>query len=315
MAAFVWNIPAASDQVIGSNNADDMLAAINAVFVANSGGVDASWEVATYQSTSPRYVILRRKSGGAGRIVIFGQQGSTPNAAAVQGTATASVLYIGFSATSTSDTIDTSYLSGAPLSAGDYIPGLRCCTQATATWRVNYAEWADGVYILFSNTSSGIGVFGAGNLIDDLTGAAVEAVQGSGSNGSTAWATSVSNSGSIFPASVVSSTSYSSADAGLIVRVSGANNIAFRAQSLATAVAQKLNNASSTKCWFLPIYVVFNSTDATLNFVGKIRQVGFGPNCDRETTRTDGGGVVAYGHQNTTASANQPGVWFVDAEL
>ena len=311
MAALTWNVPAASDQVIGSNNADDMLAAINTVFVANSGGGSASWEVVSYVSTSPRSVLLRRKSLAAGRIVIFGQQGSTPNAAACAGTASASVLYIGYSATSTSNTVDASYLSAAPLSASDYMPGVRCCAQSTATWRVNYAEFADGVVILFSNTSNGIGAFGAGELIKDMSGTAVSTIFGNGSSGNTAWATSVSSSGSLIDAAVGAS-SYTSTNAGLFVRISGANKQAMRCQSMSTASAiTKLDNSGTTLMYSLPIYIVHSTTDNTLNFVGKMRQIRFGPFCDRETTRT-GGGITAYGHQSTSAGATNHGLWFVN---
>jgi hypothetical protein len=312
--AFSWNIPAAADYVF-TTNPDDMLVAINAAFVANSGGGSASWEVALYNSSSPKYIILRRKSLAAGRIIIFGQNGSTPNAAAVTGSASASVLYVGYSASSTVNTADASYLSGAPLAASDYMPGLRCSPQAAATWRVNYAEFADGVVILLSNTSNGVSAFGAGSLIEDLTATAVPTVWGSGSGGGTAWATTQTNSGAILPASVGSSASYAPSEAGLLIRQSSANKICYRAFALGTSVAAKLNNPSATSCLFFPIYLVYHSSDATLNVVGKMRQVGFGPLCDRETTRT-GGGVTAYGHQNTTGgSPTQPGLWFVNADI
>src|ERR1700740_3409384 len=104
--AFTWNIPTEADYTIGTNIADDHLAAINSHFVANSGGGSAVWEVANYQSTPPKYVLLRRKSGAAGRIIICGQQGQTPNQAALRPTATASLLFMGYSKTSTSNTAD-----------------------------------------------------------------------------------------------------------------------------------------------------------------------------------------------------------------
>lgn len=312
--AFVWNVPAAADYVF-TTNPDDMLVAINAAFVANSGGGSASWEVALYNSSSPKYIILRRKDLSAGRIIIFGQNGSTPNAAAVTGSATASILYVGYSASSTVNTADASYLSGAPLAASDYMPGLRCSPQAGATWRVNYAEFADGVVILLSNTSNGMAAFGAGSLIEDLTATPVPTVWGNGSGGGGSWATTVaSNSGAILPPSVGSSASYTSSDAGLLIRESSTNRICFRAFGLGTSVDTKLNNPSATSCLFFPIYLVYHSSDATLNVVGKMRQIGFGPRCDRETTRS-GGGVNAYGHQQTSAGASQPGLWFVDDDI
>jgi len=310
---FVWNVPAASDQVI-TTQPDDYLVAINAVIVANSGGAGAKWEVALYNSSSPKYIILRRKNGDPGRIIIFGQNGSTPNAAATYGSPTASILYVGYSATSTVNTADASYLSGAPLAASDYMPGMRCMPQAAATWRVNYAEHDDGVVILFSETSNGLGSFGAGELVEDLAAAPVSAVWGNGSGSGLQWATTNNLSGSLIPSAVGADASYSSTNAGLLLRTGGVNRQAFRAQSLATGVAAKLDNLSGTIAYFLPILLVFHNRDTTLNIAGKMRQIDFGPLCDRETSRS-GGGINAYGHQASSSGTADPGIWFVDDDI
>jgi hypothetical protein len=316
MTAFAWNIPNAADAVIGAGAiADDALVAINAAFVANQGATGALWQVATYQATSPKYIILKRQNGAAGRIVIFGQNGSTAHANACYTTPTASALYIGYSATSTSDTIDTSWLSGAPLSASDYMKGMHAALLSAATYRCNYAEFSDGVYILFSYTGGASPVFGAGSLIEDTTGAFIPTVQGAGASGSSSWATATANSGALWPVIVGSDASYTHNDAGLQVRVGGSNRLAFRAVTLpSTAVLAKLIDTSNTKIFFMPIPIVHSNTDTTYAVLGKVRQVAFGPACDRETRRSEGA-VNAYGHQYTTAAGTSPGVWFVDVEL
>lgn len=314
MPAFSWNTPAASNQVIGANVSDDCLAAINAVVVANSGGVNAKWEVATYQSVSPRYVILRRKSGAAGRIVIFGQQGSTANAAATYSTPSANSLYVGYSKTSTSNTIDTSWLTGAPFSATDYMPGLRAMLLAAATWRVNYTEFTDGIYFAFSEVSNGIYIFGAGELAQDTAGAAISAVQGCGQTGLANWATTTAGAGSFVPANVGSDT-HNNTDSGLLVRTGGANRLAYRGFVLGTGVAAKLVDTAGGIANFFPIPLVNSNINGTLTVLGKMRQVGFGPLADRETLRTNGT-INAYGHQSTNSgSPTQPGIWFPDIEI
>jgi len=316
MPAFTWHVSAASDHVISSNFADDTLAAINAIVNAGDGDPGAVWEVANYASTSPKSVLLRRINGAPGRIIFFGQQGSTPNAAAVAGTAAASVLYVGYSATSTSNTPDASFLSGAPLAASDYIPGPRCFGVTVAdTWRFSYAEFEDGLYVLPSSyTQNALGVSGAGDLIEDIDGNNVGACMGSGSNNSLNWCTTVSNSGAIIPATI--GTGYTgSTQAGLIVRYGGANRSAYRATSIAaTAILPKLHNTTTNKAHFLPVPLVFDTSDVVYSVLGKFRQVAFGPICRRETVFTDADGVSAYGH-HCDLVPSQSGFWFVDLEV
>lgn len=315
MAAFAWNVVAATDQVISSNIADDSLLAINTIVAANSSGPNAIWEVANYASTSPKSVLLKKKDGSPGRIIFFGQQGSTPNGAAVSGTATASVLYIGYSATSTVNTPDASFLSAAPLAATDYIPGTRCHCVAAGTWRFSYAEFEDGFYLLVGSfTFNGFGISGAGELIEDIEGNNVSATSCSGSSGSTAWATTVSNSGSLIPATIGASYS-TGTEAGLIARVNGANRSAYRAMVLAsTSTLAKMHDTANNIPYFLPIHLVFNSSDVTYAALGKMRQVAFGPACRRETVFTDPDGISAHGHHSDIAPS-QSGIWFVDLEV
>lgn len=314
MTAFAWRIPDATDQAISANAANDHLAAINAVVVANETG--GHWEVASYSSSSPRSVVLRPQNGAPGRLIFFGEQGSTPHANAVSGSPTASVLYNGYSPSSTSNSPDASWIAGAPLSASDYMPGFRCMSLTSAnTLRVNYAESEDCFYMLFGGPTPGMAVGGGGKLAMAQDGTLVDAVMGSGSSGSTGWATAVTASGSIFPAQVASS--YTSTDAGLMIKNNSQNRFAYRAIALATGVSAKLLNTSDLRAHFHCVPLVFTSTYAELTVAGKIRQVAFGPNCLRET-RYSAGGINAYGHQSIidpSLIATATGLWFVDLEV
>jgi hypothetical protein len=317
MAAFQWNVPAASTVAV-TTFPDDFIAGINTVVAAGSVLPGAVWEVANYSSTSPKSVLLRKINGAPGRIIFFGQNGSTPNAAACSGTATASVPYIGYSATSTVNTPDASFLSAAPLAASDYIPAVRCFAGAAGTdWRFSYAEFEDGFYFLVGSVSfNGMGVAGAGELIEDIDGENISAILGSGASGSTQWAYTVSNSGGIIPATIAASYTGGTA-AALIVRYDGENRSAYRATIMAaSATMPKLHDTTNSRAHFLPIPLVFNTSDVTYSVLGKMRQVAFGPNCIRETVLVDADGVAAYGHHlDVDASLNQPGFWFVDLEV
>lgn len=320
MAAFTWNVPAAENYAISTNLADDVIAAINTHFVANSGGGSAKWEVCGVSAVSPRYVGLRRKNGAAGRIYIFGQQGSTANAASVYVSTSASALHICYSATSTSNTPDNNWTSGALLSASDFMAGMRCHAASNATWRLSYAEFDDGVYILIGNTSAGFSLFGAGSLVQTVAGVNLPTVISAGTAGNTTGWSKTAGSGCIFDATVSTDGSFSGSGgaAGIQIRSGGSNRQAFRAYLTSVDnVITKLNDNSNTISYFLPIPLVHSTTDGTLNVLGKLRQVAVGPIADRETTRT-GAGVSAYAHNFTNSgspSNTTPPVWFVDLEV
>lgn len=314
-----WNIPAAANYTIGTNVPDDMLTAINAHFVANSGGGSAVWEVATFHNTSPQYIILRRKSLAAGRIIIFGQQGSTANAAATRATPNASHIYVGYSKTSTANTEDTSWLSGAPLSASDYIPACNSFpVTATVTWRLTYAECSAGVWLIASVAASGLAVTGAGELIVDPSGADVSCISAAGTTYSTNWACQTGASGSIFNP-VNGSDTYSGGNPGIVCRLSSANHLAYRAMILGTSVAQTPTNMfdpASLKAWYFPIPIICSSTYLGDGVIGKFKQVAFGPMCLRETiwNLTGTGTRDAYG-AGYDPTATMPGVWFTEFDI
>lgn len=322
MAAFSWNIPAAANYTIGTNTPDDWLAAINAHFVANSGGGSAVWEVATYQSTSPRYIILRRKSLAAGRIIIFGQQGSTPNAAAVRATAAASRLYIGYSKTSTATTEDASYLSAAPLSASDYMEGVTIVPNtASITGRFTYAEALCGVHLLFSNTANGISIGSAGEIVADASGADVSAILGNGNNWATNWSTSTAASGALIPHGAAGGTNvdsgYGATNPGMLCRIGSANHLAFRLfMILNTVSATDLLDTGSLRAWFFPIAIIGNATYLADGIIGKLKQMAFGPPCLRETTwllaSTGLRNAWGFGY-DTSVQIN--GLWFTEFEV
>ena len=295
--AFAWNVPAAADYVLTTNQTTCWLPSMPPLSLTPGG--------ANRRSGKLRFItrlaeIHHSAAEGqrAGRIIIFGENGSTPNSRTLTtGSPTASVLYVGIQRIVHGQYCRTlPGLSGAPLAASDYMPGIRCAPQAAATWRVNYAEFADGVVILLSQYVQRLGGFGAGRLDRRLDCDRSAHGLGLRHGGSTAWATTATAiPARSVPASVGRVRSYDHGNAGLLVRDSSTNRQVFRAFGLGTNIDAKLNNPSATSCCFSR-FIRSITSDATLNVVGKMRQIGFGPRCDRETTRS-GGGVSAYGHQ------------------
>lgn len=319
--SFTWNIPTVAEYTVGTNIPNDLLAAINTHFTANSGGGSALWEVATYQSTTPRYIVLRRKSLAAGRIIIFGEQGSTANAAAVRQTPLASGLYIGYSKTSTSTTEDGSWISGAPLSATDYMPAVTAMPlTASLQYRVTYAECASGVWILVDQVANGNAVFGAGELMQDKNGADISMIHGTGTTWSSTWP---SNTSQLFYTIVGTDASYASALPGTVVRVTdGAvlrNQLAFRGFVAAAGTGSNLDYqdpATLTSTW-IPLLFVGNPTYLNnAGYVGKLKQAAFGPDTVRASTWLNAatGVRVGYGHTHPTA-AKGGAFWLLDADI
>lgn len=91
------------------------LSVLNTFFTACAAeGASYLWTVASYQSTSPRYLVLKRKDATAGRLMFFG--GDSPSATVLGQSTTANTtsLYVGYDRTATADSPSTSYVTGRP---------------------------------------------------------------------------------------------------------------------------------------------------------------------------------------------------------
>jgi len=328
MAALTWRWTVPSDQTITSATyANDLLAAINAVVTANSGAADAIWEVATYQSTSPRYVLLRRKQGSPnppGRIIFFGQNGSTANANAIYpGASGTNMVMIGYSPSSTSDTQDQSYLSGAPLTATDYLRAVPFNVNTGATsesYRCYYGEHDSGfVFIVLRKQKAiapSIGAFfgAAGELFVDTNGTFLPALISSGNSQVSTWTAATSLAyvdGGI-------SGSYSSSNPALIVLKDGVLFTGFRMFSpVAAANENALLLDSDSTVNFMPIPIILNPLRTGRTAItGRLRQIAYGPQALQETFLHDAATDVVTAHALCPAiAAVGDAMWFVNVEV
>lgn len=97
------------------DTAANSLSVLNTFFTACAAeGASFLWDVASYQSTSPRYLVLKRKDASAGRLMFFG--GDSPSATVLGQSTTANTtsLYVGYDRTATADSPSTSYVTGRP---------------------------------------------------------------------------------------------------------------------------------------------------------------------------------------------------------
>lgn len=316
--AFTWRIAAPVNYAIGAGGADNLLLILNAHLTANSGAAGATWEVASYVSSSPKSLLLRRKDGSAGRIVLFGQAGGTPHTSAVlAATPGASLLYIGYSATSASNTVDGSWLTQAPLTATDYIKATSACATPSSVTRLQYIEFASGIYFSLTNgTSGGIGIFGAGEIAESLGGVARSCVLGSGS-GTTAilWSTAASGAQTVIP--VTYTGTYPSTEAALQMRIGSANFLLTRAVGITVNSLVQISSPPDNTVFIAPIILSGKTppgpADPSLDLLGQLRQVGWGSRREAETIMYNpAGGVQAY---NGACASNAESFWFVNADL
>jgi len=99
------------------------------------------------------------------------------------------------------------------------------------------------------------------------------------------------------------------------VRIGTTNYLVYRIfQMNAAATVDQLKDTANTQAFFFPIALCGNTTDFTRNVIGKVRQIGFGPNAFRETSLTEATVLKAYGLGYRTAGEN-PALWFVNADL
>jgi hypothetical protein len=318
MAAFTWKrvLPTGDLTVNVGLLPDDWLAHINTVVTARSGDSDASWEVANYASVSPKSVLLRPKDGSNGRIIFFGQNAGTPNSAAVR-TATSSLLYIAFHPSSSANTPDTSWLTGQPLTGTDYIPGIPCWQMTSSTQcRLTYMDAPAGMWFLFTlGTTTGIGMTGAGMLVQDKAGGTYPTIQGTGSQ---TLPTEPFGQGTttMLPTGGANNVT-ASTNPRLIVTYNAWGECLFRVHSQTSLTAlDKLRDSTAKRAFFFPIDLNFSTQDLRRGHFGKLRQVAFGPSAQREQSleATGSPSIYAYAHANSNAS-NVPAIWFTNFEV
>lgn len=310
---------------ITTTPADKILAFLNIAITANLANSLFSWQVATYNVVSPKYLMLSRKDGTAGRILIFGQSGSTPNAAATYVAPASGLLYISYSATSTSNTITTSYLTGIPLSDTDYIRGIAFATDlitnSTRTdYRLIYYDTEVGLVFGLSSVTGGSFVMNfAGELILDTSNTPISCCSGSGTTTCpTGWYASQSDANNcVARVNMANNTSYVAGASTLIARIAGTNYQVYRSTMLPSAATiTSTYDATSQRCWFVPLVLSGPQDVTAIGQFGRMRQMAFGPLALRDAIFVDAatGLTAAYPITFSTTTASGA-LWLINYDI
>ncbi len=296
------------------------------VSLVNSKSGDSSfyWQVASSNTaSSPNYIVLKRKDGSAGRILlaVWTSAPAGNNAAILDGAPTSNNLY---GAWFPSGNVDTP--SNLTASSGTILGDDSGCTKVWAAMLVStvyaasfqpfYFDSAEAVFFGFQNPGgSSLYAAGAGYLLVDASDNAYGAVVGFGGStlssfGATAiqpWSATKPNANST--TSCVR-TNYGSSDRVYFFASVPSGPWA----NSAVSSTDILTDTSNSKAWFVPVQLLGQTKGE--GFVLKFRQFGFGPGTTGPLTPYNTTGPVVSARQFNAATAGGTGYpWFTNFKL
>lgn len=300
---------------------DDLVTLIN----SKSGDANFSWQVASSNSaTSPLYLVLKPKSGAAGRIllVIWSSAPAGNNSAILDQAPTTNALYIAYFPAGNVDSPSNLAASSGTILGNDTGAVKVCASMGVSTIYAAsvqpfYFDSAEAVVFGFqnpANTSCYMG--GAGALLVDASDNAYNAVFGysttsvaafGASSGIMGWVTTTLNAGS----------------ANLCIRTNygASNRVYFHAYSpsggwAASAVSSTdiLTDTANSFAYFVPQQVLGQVKGE--GFVLKLRQIAMGPGTTGAFTAYNTTGPVVAARQFNAATTGGNGFpWMTNFKL
>lgn len=298
---------------------DDLVTLIN----SKSGDANFSWAVASSNNgSSPRYVVLKPKSGAVGRIlmVVWTSLPANNNAAILSGNPTTDALYVTyFPAGNVDSPSNLTAASGTILGDDTGVMYVSTPTAISTVYGASiqpyYFDSADAVMFGFQNPASATNyIFGAGMILVDQSDVAYAGNFALGNQGQNTFIGSAPmgwTSGALSPSSTVGRvrTNYGSA-----------NRMYFQAftyggwQGSTTAADDMLVDAATSKADFVPFTLVGQTK--VEGFALKFRQFGFGPhhsNVAFPIYSTSGPVVAARKFNGATGGGG--GLWFTNFKI
>ncbi len=299
----------------------DLVTLIN----SKSGDANFSWQVASSTTaSSPNYVVLKPKSGAAGRILLVAWTSAPAgnNAAILDAAPTTNSLY---GAWFPSGNVDTP--SNLNASSGTILGDDSSCTKVWAAMSVAsvyaasfqpfYFDSAEAVFFGFQNPAvSTLYGGGAGALLVDASDNAYGAVFGGGltnlntfgaSTSTFSWSTTKPNAGTATPCV---RTNYGAPDRVYFAAYAPSGAWA----SSAVGATDILTDTSNAKAWFVPVQLLGQTKGE--GFVLKLRQFGFGPGTTGAFTPYNTTGPVVAARQFNAQTAGGNGFpWFTNFKL
>lgn len=303
------------------------IADVVSVVNSKSGDGAFAWAVASSNTaTSPNYVVLKRKSGAAGRVLIAVWTSSPAgnNSAILDGAPATNAAYCAFFPAGNVDTPSNLTASSGTI-MGDDTGAVKVGTAGAvstiygASFQPFYFDSAEAIFFGFQNpAAASIYGFGAGYLLVDAADNEYAAVVSSGgttlssfSSGSSAtfsWTSSANGAGT--GSSPCARTNYGSA-----------NRVYYSAFQPSGAWAQQavgpsdvLTDTSASKAWFVPMQMLGMTKGE--GFALKLRQIGFGPGTTGPfASYNTTGPVVAARQFNAMTSGGNGYPWFTNFKL
>lgn len=290
-----------------------------------SGDANFSWQVASSNTaSSPNYVVLKRKNGSAGRILlaVWTSAPAGNNAAILDAAPTANALY---GAWFPSGNVDTP--SNLTASSGTILGDDSGCTKVwaamltstiyAASFQPFYFDSAEAVFFGFQNPAAPtLYGAGAGDLLVDASDNAYGCVVGyaaqSLGNFSTttavmAWSATKPNASAT---TACTRTNYGAADRVYFHAYTPSSTWA-AANVSATDI---LTDTANSEAWFVPVQLLGQTKGE--GFVLKLRQFGYGPGTTGAFTPYNTTGPVVAARQFNAATAGGNGYpWFTNFKL
>jgi len=291
----------------------DMVTLINAVDV----GADFSWEHAgSNTGSTPYYIVLKPKSGAAGRILIVAWSSAPAgnNAAILDTTPQSNQLYIAYFPSGNVNTASNLTASSGTI-MGDDTDCTKVATGPTvsaaygANFQAYYFDSAEACVFGFANPASagsGLGLMAAGNILIDAADTAYVGALGFVGNPLNNFGTSTAVCTWQAPAINAGANT-----AGIRTNYGSSNRIYFQAWtasgawgSSAVGSTDILTSTAVNKAWFVP-FPLLGQTKGE-GFILKLRQIAIGPGTVGPFTAYNTTGPVVQARQfsNTTGGGN-----------
>jgi len=297
------------------------------VSLVNSKSGDSSfyWQVASSSTaSSPNYVVLKRKDGSAGRIllVVWTSAPAGNNAAILDGAPTTNSLYGAWFPSGNVDTPSNLTASSGTILGDDtncvkVWAAMAAATIYAASIQSFYFDSAEAMYFGFQNPANTTAYFaGAGSILVDGSDNAYDGVIGTGTGGSQLGASPGSTLAYSATAVLANSTTacvrtnYGSSNRTYFLAwypSSAWANVAVSSTDILTATASNL-------AYFVPLQLLGQTKGE--GFILKLRQVALGPGTVGPLTAYNTTGPVVAARQFNAATSGANGmVWMTNFKL
>jgi len=305
----------------------DLFTDLKNMFDAKSGDSDFKWQVSGSNiGSTPYYIMLKRKSGAVGRILLVAWSSSPAgnNAAILQQAPSTNAIFMAYFPAGNADTASNLTASSGTI-AGDDTGAVKCSagnaisTVYTTSFQCSWFDCEDGAIIMYQNPAGSTQYWqGAGDLVVDASDVAYPCTIGVPSN-----ASNFSTTSGWFSWNGPSSTINAGQASSGVIRTNygGTDRLFFPAFIMNTWPAQTLGggneilrDAGTSKAYFAPMILVGRTVG--VGFPLKLRQIAVGPATSTAFAVYSESGPVVVAMQPNSYTLGQTGsCWLTNFKL